>query len=405
MRITCSAQRVRPRGQHSPFMRCWLLIAFVIAVLRPAGAGEAWPEAMARARAVPGVDDRLRALAEAARHVPCGEITPGLQAASGFPQLRERMVYRDALYRRWAECDARAAFKSASALPDGRLKTDVLLVALAQWVKRDPAQAAGAAAELPPGRLRQEATAAVARWWAEQGNPVAAWEWARGLEGPSAQTAAVEAVFYVWAQQDPVTVLSKLPSLRSDEARLNLYSNAAYAWAARDPQAATAWLKELNGAARDAATVAMAEAWANRDPVAAARFAASLPESEVRMESLRLVALRWAQQDPASAANWAWSLEEEARRRALAEVMSLWGSVDLGEARRWIAAQPQGGDRDRALAALVAEATRWSPAEAAELTRKIENPRLRASVAADAVSRWLEVDEPAARAWMAKQRD
>jgi hypothetical protein len=357
--------------------------------------------ALAQALHEPQVDKRLNRLADLGAKLSLSEIPDALKAAGDPGELRERMVFKQAVLIRWSQLAPEDAFTQIAKLPESQLKAVTLREAAAGFSRKDPARAAAAAAGMSPGSSRTDMIVLIANVWAET-NVNAALTWAGKLPDSVAKESALEAIHFVWVHSDPVAASRPVEKLRPGDTRNNLIASVAYGWAALDHPAAIRWANQLpDGPDKETALVNLAESWANQDPQAAAAFALKLPPGETRSQAGAMVASRWAKQDPRQAADWSWrSGDAGIRQRGVKEVLDLWAGVDAAECAKWLDPLPPGPDRDQAIRAFVTAATMWAPDIAAREALLIEAEATRVEALNECLSRWREVDLPSATNWL-----
>lgn len=133
---------------------------------------------------------------------------------------------------------------------------------------------------------------------------------------PQKQTARFVASAMNAARERPVEVLRALSRLQPSPERDAGLSHALSQWADTDPDQALTWVKKMPaGELRDRLGAAATTAAAEHDPIAAADFAATeMGDGVARNIAVVAIIQRWAQADPQGARQWAEQLPESSIR-------------------------------------------------------------------------------------------
>lgn len=342
-----------------------------------------------------------------AAKLPEAEIAPWLRQAESLPEWRDRAVLQLALLRQWGSHNPLSAAQFTETLPPGRFQVECLNGILRQWASQNPKAAAAYVKRLTPDKAyRQIAVNCVVEQWAGA-SPEDALKWVEHLED-TVRNEGLNTLLFVWVHQDPVRAWEKIKTLPAGNTRQMLVTNAALAWAKKDPLSAIAWAQQLPvEEERQLAQGAIAEGWSGWQPLKAAQFSLTLPQSSMRADVISAVISNWALQNPAAVGNWlaaqsAHSFPEETA--ALRSLMNIWADRDPTSAARWIASLSPGDFRDAAIQHFVAPAARWAPGITADLALTISSVPLRQSALNICLQQWQRLDEPAMRAWLAKNR-
>jgi hypothetical protein len=380
------------------------LPALVLFLFGPPAVAAASPAdlrvALERAMAAPKPSDRLKALAETAKHLCLEEVPPALEAARAFRQLREQAVFREAVLKRWSELAPREAFVHIAALPESRVKLEAIRFAANKLASQNCEEAAKAVEGLSGSRSRNEAVDVVAGVWARK-NVHGALKWARALPPGFARETALNSIRFIWVHSDPVSASEHVGELPPGDTRNALLTNLAGEWATLDPRAALRWANTLSdGPERNLVLVNIAESWADLDPAAAAAFALQLSAS-LQPSAAAAVISRWATQNPEAAIDWALRTGDDAiETRALSEVLNLWASVDAVKARQWVENLPAGRPREAAVESYVEAVITWEPAQAVRLASTLKDESARIQQIEKCLPRWMELDRSAAQKWV-----
>jgi hypothetical protein len=124
-------------------------------------------------------------------------------------------------------------------------------------------------------------------------------------------------------------------SLQDDSRDLNVPPSAK-TWGQTNVEAAVRHAQAIT--AEQAQRALSEQSWKDIPPELAATLVEKLaPESEIISERAAVIATNWGRQAPEKAAAWAAGLEAgEARKRAIANVVSEWTRYDEGEAETWV---------------------------------------------------------------------
>ena len=347
------------------------------------------------------LDKRLARLADIAKNLPPSEFSAALDQGATLKELRERVWFQENTLNAWADKKPKEVMDYLMRMPDNRLKANALRYAVDKFAKQSPSEAGAMAAAIAPGLIRNDVITQVAHTWA-QADVTAALAWVETLPESFVKNEALTTVRYVWVNSAPITAAPHVEKLPESETNSNLAGVVAYGWAALDLQAATRWVEKLPaGPKRRSAYANLAESWSNTDPKGAAEFALKIPDFSARPEAVALVAGRWAKQNPEAAAAWAWSLvDEDTRNRALFEVFNLWGEYEPDACVTWVEKQPASPVRARGLEIVATAISSWRPARAIQTALLIEDGGVSDEIIRQSVTRWMEQDAAAARAWL-----
>ncbi len=353
-----------------------------------------------KARLENRIDQRLQAMALVANDLPVTEIQDALKAANNLSSLREQLVLKDSVLKRWGQLAPAEAFAHISKLPEGLLKIEAIRSVSAAYARTNGLAAAGAALKMKPGRARTEAISIVAEHWARS-DSAAALKWANELPQGPLREMALRSINFVWVHSDPVAASATVQSLASGDTKNALLINVAQNWAVIDPSAAIKWAQTLPvEAERDLAVMIAIESWANSEPRAAVEFAWKLGSVELRQRAVLAALERWATEDPQQAfekvANSAGLLQQE----GIARVLTACASVCPDEASQWVERLPIGPIRDGAIGAYVEAADMWHPEAAARLAAKTANSVARVQRVEQCFRFWLACDSDAAKQWL-----
>jgi hypothetical protein len=179
-----------------------------------------------------------------------------------------------------------------------------------------------------------------------------------------------------WAEASPSAAAAWGVALKNEPARRDALEQIAIAWANVDLESATKWTGSLvEGDAKKAAVLALANEAARSTPLVAIEAVAQLPPTHERDEALAHAVSQWSAVDPVSASAWSTQVADPLLRQRL-------------------------------LSAVAIEAAESSPMAAADLTATMLDPGTRqAEAAVSIVERWAQTDPQAAADWVLRFPD
>jgi len=281
---------------------------------------------------------------------------------------------------------------------------------------RDPEQAArvaaAALAKSSPGELQQapsEYLGVIAAGYASH-DPEAAARWAEALPKEAAN-ATLCTVAKTWAAADAEAALDWLTSRATvDEAdpnadllrRRDPRREAFGSWLQRDEEAARKWAAalpegEMRHAAEARLIVQLAETGRSAE---AAQRCADFSADPTGSLAAR-VAEELSKSDPLAAATWASELPPgKAQEKAVTGTVTTWAMKDPAAVAEWIQQFPASTVRDRATASYAHVLGIADPATAGEWVGQVRDPSVRTRAAMGVFWRWNLSDPPTARAWL-----
>ena len=354
-----------------------------------------------QARAARTVDDRLSALTHVGGALSLSEIPEAIKIADSLPELRERVVLGETVYKRWGELAPADAFKSIAKLPDGVLKLEAIRSVGPAYASKDIHAAVDDVMKMTPGRARNEAVPLLAETWAKT-DTQGALKWANSLPDGFAREGALHDIYFTWVHLDPAGISSTVTKLAPGDTRNALIINVAGDWAAQDPAKAVAWAEALpQDADRTLALSTIAESWADVDPAAAAAFALKLAPAELKLQAMSAVLERWATQDPHQAFLWISHCSDETLQGpGLARVLSVGTPVSPELSGQWVDQLAAGPVRESAIGSYVDSVCLWNPEAGAHLALKTVDPVARENRVERCVRQWLAWDPKGAKKWL-----
>jgi hypothetical protein len=115
---------------------------------------------------------------------------------------------------------------------------------------------------------------------------------------------------------------------------------------------------------------------------------------------METLAGNWSQDDPQAAATWLTTQETGDVGDAMRRVMGNWAAQDAAGALSFIESQPVGELRDGATQSYLWMNRSMEGDAAVALAESIQDERSRARSIGMTARRWMETDEPAARAYL-----
>jgi len=368
---------------------------------KPVGTNDSIAVKLDAILAEPKPQERLAKLNELGTELSAAEIPQALTVSAGFKQWRERAVWQQSVFRRWAELTPADAFDYIAALPESSLKLESLHAAAINWAHQNADKAAAAASRLSSGPARTDTIIAIAAIWA-QTNVTKALAWVDSLPEAFAKQSAQSSIFYVWVHNDPVACWTRVQKLPPGSNRKGLIINIANDWAALDPSGAIRWANALpDEAEKELALQDIAESWADKNPVAAGEFALKLPAGNGREFAAAAVVAAWGIQNPQQAAAWLLEkLDPASQQQAVPRFLMFWAAVDPQASGQWVDSLPAGALRDAAISSYNDTACYWTPARAAKLALTLKDESLRRQKLEVCLQHWLELDANSLQQWL-----
>jgi hypothetical protein len=217
---------------------------------------------------------RLALAVEAARADPATAVNLAREAAAS----PERDALLDHAASEWASTEPAEALTWLEQLDDPALRAHLVGSIATVLADRDPIAAAEMAlSAMPDGRLRDDVVVGIVQRWS-QASPDAAAAWVARFPESALRTAAVENVVKLWPpdhQRPASDWLSGLAPGASRDAGFLAYAEQI---APHSPQNAASWAGAItNPVMRDAQLEKILEAWKATDPTAARRWLQSAP--------------------------------------------------------------------------------------------------------------------------------
>ena len=346
-------------------------------------------------------DDRLRELTLVGPELTLAEIPAALAYGESLKELRDRVLFTQAVFKRWSALAPEEAFNHSARLPEGVIKRDALRTAAVRFAEKDPVAAAAAVLAMKAGASQIDITPVIAELWAKK-DIQQALAWAERLPTPSLREPALHAIRFIWVHAEPVSAIPHVMALPADEIKNALLMNIAGAWAGTDPASAWKWVASLPAdATRDLMFGNIVEAWGDIAPQLAAEFALKQPEERGRDRLVMLALGRWATQTPQAAAQWLFAQPVAQWQQPTAlEIMKTWVAALPLEAGAWLEQLPEGRNREIAISGYTEAACEWSPAESTALAAQLKDFPERVRRVQQCLEKWTALQPEDAQRWI-----
>lgn len=290
-----------------------------------------------------------------------------------LPDGPTRTMAMRSLGRNLTQSNPAAALEIARLLDPEERSEFLDVFALREIAKIAPAEAAAYATE--GDYPTYGGVADVVQTWSEADAPAAfAWTLANLRGGDREQ--AIEATLRNWAEADPARAVDALDRLPPGE-RARALTPALMAWASEDPRAALGYAQDLEPLARTRAVNGALQGWASTDPVGAAEQLDALPVDGMG-GAYDLVAWRWSDRAPLETAKWAETIpSSEMSGRVVDKILRKWGVQDASAASNYVSELAPGPYRDQAAAGLVRSIRDLDPASAEKWAETVGKRELR----------------------------
>jgi hypothetical protein len=204
-----------------------------------------------------------------------------------------------------ARNDVTGAIAWAAELPGGDAKGNAYSTILSEWAHDDPKAACAFGRGIADEALRDRSLQSALGRWAND-DAVEAMIWAvENLEKKEQESYIPGTLLYQWVHQDVKGAAEWVGTLPDGDLRTQSLSTLVSQWSQQDLAAAGDWLNRLSpGKGRDAAVMRYASQVFESDPEAALIWAGSLAVEEERISEVEQLARRYLRNDPAKASRW-----------------------------------------------------------------------------------------------------
>lgn len=263
--------------------------------------------------------------------------TRALEIYDSLPTGKADSYAIQSIFSSLASKDPEAAIKLALSRKNPAEQTRAVSIALAHMTASNPESAQRQFAALPAGPTRDAALQSMASSWGSS-DADAAQQWASSLPAEE-RTKATLTLIPSMARNDPEAAASAITPFLSDSSKnpdiSNAVSQISSKWAAQDPTAATKWAATLpEGNVKDSTLQSIAYSWCNQDPDGAGKWIDSMPDGKTRDNAVQAMISNTQQNDPATAYRWAESINDDSQRySAINNVISNWSGSDPAAAK------------------------------------------------------------------------
>ena len=254
-------------------------------------------------------------------------------------------------------------------MPSGNNYQQAVTGIFSSWARENPAEAAAAVADLPPGGVYSNAVMQIAAQWATNAsNKKEVFDWARQLPEGEARQSAITTVVREWGGGNPQDALNAMGMLAPED--------------------------------RKSAIQSFADGWSRRDPEAVLRWSSTLTQTDERAMIVRNSVSKWANSSPEAAARYVASLPDSDRALPMQAVVNQWASKDTQAAANWLSAQPQGPAKDSSINALCSFISIEDPQSALAWAATITDTNSRNAQIESLARNWIRQDPSSARQWI-----
>lgn len=295
-----------------------------------------------------------------------------------------------------ASSDPQRAMDEALALPNSRMKSQLVSRVIQQIANSDPIAAVAYLDEIANEQQKLEASQNLLHTWMRR-DAGAAMEWV--LDHDDAAVAdLVRAINHDLVENNIDIAIRILPRLERQEQDLLKMQIANRLASRATPGEAQSFIRQFEGEpGYDQLQTAVIGGIAQDDVYTASQLAAQLPAGGARDSAYVTVIAQHAETNPSEAARWLSNIDDvNTRGHAAGQIAAAWHSSDPSAANRWVSTMPAGTMRDNAVAHL---ASRWhdpSPEQQA-MINGIEDPGIRGRAKMSQIYRLMRSDPARAR--------
>lgn len=213
----------------------------------------------------------------------------------GDPDFRTDVL--SLLMKHWTRQDQEAVLGAIEALPE-----DNRSALYAKMLKDLPASQQLASLSKIPDADRESFFATHAKKLSKR-LPEESFAMMMELRPSEDRATAMTGLLRNWATKDPLRAIQSLERENDPDLATQGFRDVAFGWSSVDSYRASNWINELKpGPTRDAASSGLAEEMAGEQPDRAFEWAASIRDSELRIDTLRKVMDQWGATDSTAAA-------------------------------------------------------------------------------------------------------
>lgn len=354
---------------------------------------------------IPGSNNRIQALMDLYAGMTPSQLEEEARKLENLP-MNERIMASFLLFGRWAETDPTAAmaFSNTMGFAGGFVRPTILQ----SWASVDPANAAKYYASNP----REFAMMGMmgggrGPMGGQGGASIIASEWAK--QDPAGAMAwansltteksqALSAVVGEVAKSDPKKAAEMLAGMSGDDMG-RAYDSVAAQYGASNFSEAQAWIRTLPADEQAGALAAAIGGLSNTDPEAASKQIAQMEAGGEKDRAVEAVVEDWARINPQAAADFLKTQDSEnAQRDGLRQLMPAWVAQNAGAALAYANSLPEGKARDNALQPYVWSNNSANPSDLVKVAEGISDEGDRSRTLGIAYGRWMREDETAAKA-------
>ena len=324
----------------------------------------------------------------------------------------------NALFMAWAAIDPRVAFDDAKKLPTAdarRAAIEALCYGISSEAAADIAKALKdlPADTLVPEQKERLLSLSIVKW--SQRQPAEAAQFlaqvypdaSRRLAKPSAGDGdlmtATRGVAANWGASAPEAAIEWFKNKNQPENVLGVQS-AIEGWWRKDAKAAAAYITSHSTTPNERQVAgAMAGPMAEQDPQTAAKWVEWMKDDKMRRRARLGIAQLWAARDPAEVGKWAQGLSGNESSEIITVVAGTWTAKDAKATEQWINNLPA-SKRDAAIRGYAAAMMRMNPEQALNWVTKIQDAKMRVSLAKAILSEWMRRSPGEAEQWIKKSK-
>ena len=153
---------------------------------------------------------------------------------------------------------------------------------------------------LPEGRLKRQVVSDLAYQWGNR-DPESAARWVSALQDGQTRAQASSQLISAWSRKDPESTASWVIEQVDEDKRGQQLARVMDHWMNYDINAAAEWLNQFpSGTQTDPAVARLAYKVMNHDPEGAMSWAESISDSRKRINTMHQVARKWKSADPSA---------------------------------------------------------------------------------------------------------
>ncbi len=360
---------------------------------------------------MPGNSTRIQAMIDFYQSLSVDQLEEQARKLEDLP-MGERMMAGFLLFGRWGEVDARSAMEYANSM--GFAAMFVRPTILQSWASVDPVNAANYYDRNPRefammmgggGRGGRGGmfgggmggASVIAGEWAKQ-DPDGALKWASTLSNGKGD--AYSAVVAEVAKTDPAKAAKLLSGMDAADASAS-YRSVAEAFGSKNFNQAKSWISSLPADEQAGALAAAIAGLAKSDPQTAAQQAAVMTAGEAKDRAVEGVVTVMSRDNPQAAAEYLMQNGgADAQGESMRALIPAWVGKDPTAALNFVKTLPEGEVRDRGVRSYVWSNRTAPPSELVQVAETISDENDRSRTVGWMVSRWMNEDEQAARAYV-----